>query len=272
MQQDIQKRFPLLTADEEKRLGRIIRQGGPEAKAARQRFVESNLRLVLKIALGFHHDSMSYEDLVQEGNIGLMKAVEKFDPEVGTRFSTYASWWIRQAIARAIHTHGEPIRIPSGCSQERDQVRQIQRYLHNRLQRSPTIAEIAAYLNMSEKKVSNLLSLPRAEYTLDEPTPELEDSLRIENIVDRDTPSLEDTAITKELANRCPDILKVLPVRSQRMLQMRFDVPGASLESIGQTVGLTRERVRQVLNRDLRRIRRHAFESGLLPKNGTKVL
>ena len=247
---------PLLTADEEKDLARrIIKYNDPEA---RERMVRSNLRLVVNLAKHYVNRGLSLPDLIEEGNIGLLKAVEGFDPENGTRFSTYASWWIKQAIKRALINSVQPIHIPAYMVEMMAKMKHAMRELEDQLGRLPSIDELSHHLNMSPKKLRIIRKAIRAVNT---PTQSgsADGELTINDLVpDMNTPTPDEAVMDSDNIRHLLDLLTDIDEREATILRLRYGLAGEdpmTLKQIGQRIGLTRERVRQIEHEALRKLR-----------------
>ena len=247
---------PLLTADEEKDLARrIIKYNDPEA---RERMVRSNLRLVVNLAKHYVNRGLSLPDLIEEGNIGLLKAVEGFDPENGTRFSTYASWWIKQAIKRALINSVQPIHIPAYMVEMMAKMKHAMRDLEDQLGRLPSIDELSHHMNMSPKKLRIIRKAIRAVNT---PTQSgsADGELTINDLVpDTNTPTPDEAVMDSDNIRHLLDLLSDIDEREAIILRLRYGLAGEdpmTLKQIGQRIGLTRERVRQIDHEALRKLR-----------------
>lgn len=271
---DVAKKYRLLTREQEVELARAIRKGqGAKAErervgkdgmskarwrelglqvhlgeTARESFMLANLRLVLSIASRFKSARVPLPDLVQEGNIGLMRALEKYDPERGFKFSTYASWWIRQAMMRASQV-GDEIRIPVHRVEVKNQDVRAQRLLEVRLGRPPTPGEVAAWIGVSEDTLVKVRAMPHASLSLDEPLNEDADAALLGSVVeDASTEDAETAIILRDMYDKRDSLLEGFTPRERDVLRMRFDhIAPKSLEEIGTEIGVTRERVRQIL-------------------------
>jgi RNA polymerase primary sigma factor len=245
----------LLTAEEEVALARRVQMGEPEAK---QRMVEANLRLVISIAKRYRCRSMSFEDLVQEGIIGLMAAVTRFDPEKGYRFSTYATHWIRQAIGRAIDNQGRMIRLPSHVS---DAVRKLERarlLLSRRLGRQPTTDELAMEAKLPAKKIAALMQSAQEPLSLDALLGEGEETPLGDLLLDLAAPDPEHSTIRARNREALEDILAVLRPRERRVIEKRFGFTDGriySLQEVGDQLQMSREGVRQIEVRALKKLK-----------------
>jgi RNA polymerase nonessential primary-like sigma factor len=246
---------PLLTAEQEVDLARRIHKGD---EAARQRMIESNLRLVVKIARRYASRGVAFLDLIEEGNLGLMHAVEKFDPEKGFRFSTYATWWIQQTIERAIMNQGRTIRLPIHILKELNSYLRAARKLSQQLDHEPSPEEIADMLDKPVQQVQRMLDLNQDVSSIDEPIANSTEKSLTEVIPDKnesDPGNILEDADMEALVNRWLD---GLDEREREVLVCRFGLRGhkkGTLEEVGEVVGLTRERVRQIQIQALKRLR-----------------
>ena len=245
-------KIPLLTAEEEYELA--VRKAAGD-KAAFDRMVEANLRLVVSIARKYAGRGLAFMDLVQEGSVGLMKGVSKFDPSRGFKLSTYATWWIKQAITRALADHGKIIRMPVHMTEIINRLNRQQRELTLKLGYEPTLAQRAEYAGMTEEKLSEILQYARDPSSLDTPVGDEEDALLGDFVPDTQTLSPEEYVEKMQLKEIIAEILKGLSERERRVIIRRFGLMGeepGTLEEIGKEMRVTRERIRQIESKGLR--------------------
>ncbi|HVN54079.1 MAG TPA: RNA polymerase sigma factor [Anaerolineaceae bacterium] len=274
-------RVPLLTAEEEVELAQRIERGRmareelargnvstrrrqelrrliEDGWAAREHLITANSRLVISVAKKYMGRGVPFLDLIQEGNIGLIRATKKFDYRRGHKFSTYATWWIRQAVTRAIADQGRTIRVPVHMGDQINKLLRIQHQLTQRLGREPSVDELANALEVPPKKVENMIQVARRPLSLETPTDDEEDSVLGDFIEDDEAPPPDDTATYNLLREHLDEVLNSLPPREVRILQLRYgllDGQAYTLEEVGRKMGVTRERVRQIEAQALSRLR-----------------
>ncbi|PLW82856.1 RNA polymerase sigma factor RpoS [Kineobactrum sediminis] len=254
---------PLLSADEEKYYSRLARKG---CEASRQRMIESNLRLVVKISRRYINRGLTLLDLIEEGNLGLIRAVEKFDPERGFRFSTYATWWIRQTVERAIMNQTRTIRLPIHVVKELNGCLRAARELTQRLDHEPTAEEIADLLEKPPADVKRLLGLNERVSSIDVPIGPDSDKVVVETLADEREADPSELLQDKNIRESIDFWLDELSDKQREVVSRRFGLRGhesATLENVGREIGLTRERVRQIQVEGLRRLRTIMESNGL---------
>jgi len=273
--------IPLLTADEEIYLAKKIERGREareklargglnekkreklrreieEGWEAREHLITANSRLVISVAKKYMGRGVPFLDLIQEGNIGLMRAAKKFDYKRGYKFSTYATWWIRQAVTRAIADQGRTIRVPVHMGDQISKMLRTQHQLKQEFGRDPTVEELAEALDVTPNKVEHMIQVARRPFSLEMPIGEEEDGMLGDFIEDHDTPAPDETATNNILRKHLEEMLDTLPPREARILQLRYGLSDGkilTLNEVGRKMGVTRERVRQIEAQALRRLR-----------------
>ncbi len=281
---------PLLTRSEEVELAKRIERGrvcrdelahGPvsekkrkeletyieDGMAAREHLIMANSRLVISVAKKYNNRGVPLLDLIQEGHVGLMRAVKKFDYRRGHKFSTYATWWIRQAITRLIADHGRTIRVPVHMGDRINRMLRSRHQLTQELGREPNEVELAAHLDTTPKSVEDMLRVAQRPISLEKPTDYDSDSVMADFIEDEESPAPEELTQQELLEERVQELLETLPPREALVVRLRYGLPTGevhTLKQIGEKLGITRERVRQIENQALRRLRHPSLESELI--------
>ena len=281
---------PLLTRSEEVELAKRIERGrvcrdelahGPvsekkrkeletyieDGMAAREHLIMANSRLVISVAKKYNNRGVPLLDLIQEGHVGLMRAVKKFDYRRGHKFSTYATWWIRQAITRLIADHGRTIRVPVHMGDRISRMLRSRHQLMQELGREPNEVELAAHLETTPKSVEDMLRVAQRPISLEKPTDYDSDSVMADFIEDEESPAPEELTQQELLGERVQELLETLPPREALVVRLRYGLPTGevhTLKQIGEKLGITRERVRQIENQALRRLRHPSLQSELI--------
>ena len=281
---------PLLTRSEEVELAKRIERGrvcrdelahGPvsekkrkkletyieDGMAAREHLIMANSRLVISVAKKYNNRGVPLLDLIQEGHVGLMRAVKKFDYRRGHKFSTYATWWIRQAITRLIADHGRTIRVPVHMGDRINRMLRSRHQLTQELGREPNEVELAAHLDTTPKSVEDMLRVAQRPISLEKPTDYDSDSVMADFIEDEESPAPEELTQQELLEERVQELLETLPPREALVVRLRYGLPSGevhTLKQIGEKLGITRERVRQIENQALRRLRHPSLQSELI--------
>ena len=255
-------KIPLITVQEEIELAEKIANGDEKA---REKMITSNLRLVVKIAQDYSNIGLSLLDLINEGNIGLMKAVERFDPSKGGKLSTYASWWIKQSIKRALANQSKTIRLPVHMVDRVNQIRKSKSYLSEKLGREPTEDELAEEMKIPVSKISHLLTVSKKPASLETPIGEEENNNLGDIIPDEKATSPLDSLQTKSLQGDIDHVISTLDPREADIIRLRFGLEGRdplTLEQVGEKIGITRERVRQLQEQAIRHARKKIHQYG----------
>ena len=247
-----------LSSDQIKEAVKAIEKGEAQAKEAKSEMVKANLRMVIAIAKRYINQGLQFLDLIQEGNIGLMKAVDKFEYQRGYKFGTYATWWVRQAITRAIADQARTIRIPIHMNDIINKLNRTSRTLVQQIGREPTLEEIAERIEMSLDKVQKVFKIAKSPISLETPIGEEGDSRLEDFIEDKEVISPQEAAISSNMAKQIQKVLSTLNEREEKILRMRFGIGEKhdhTLEEVGQYFEVTRERIRQIEEKALRKLK-----------------
>ena len=250
--------MPAQAAQDLRRTLQIVERGEAETDVAKKRLIEANLRLVVSVAKRYTNRGMQFLDLIQEGNIGLMRAVDKFDYKRGYKFSTYATWWVRQAVTRAIADQARTIRIPVHMIETINKLVRLQRVMQQEQGREPTTEELAERMELPPSKIRRVMRIAQEPISLQTPVGEEEESNLGDFLVDSRMVSPSDAVINLNLREQTAEVLKTLSPREEKIVKMRFGLQDGSehtLEEVGQNFAVTRERIRQIEAKALRKLR-----------------
>ena len=250
-------RQPLVTIDEEIELAQAIRKGGPEGERAKERLVTANLRFVVSVAKQYQHQGLTLTDLIDEGNIGLVKAAEKFDETRGFKFISYAVWWIRQSILQAIAEQSRIVRLPLNQIGSVTKINRELNRFEQENERRPSVEEIAERTDLPHEKIDEALSSSAYHVSVDAPFVDGEDNSLLDVLVNNDAPLADRQLLVESLQSEIKDALKILTLRERNIINAFYGIgqPEMTLEEIGSKFGLTRERVRQIKEKAIRRLR-----------------
>ena len=250
-------REPMVSIDEEIELAQKIRKGGREGERAKDKLVKANLRFVVSVAKQYQHQGLSLTDLIDEGNIGLVKAAEKFDETRGFKFISYAVWWIRQSILQAIAEQSHLVRVPLNQVGSVNKINKMLNKFEQEHERRPSIEEISEKVDLPEDKVDDAMKISSRHVSVDAPFAEGEDNSLLDVLANNDTPMADNTLVLESLRSEIDTALQVLNERERNVIEAFFGInqPEMTLEEIGTKYGLTRERVRQIKEKAIRRLR-----------------
>jgi RNA polymerase primary sigma factor len=250
-------RAPLISIDEEIELAQTIRKGGPESQRAKEKLINANLRFVVSVAKQYQHQGLTLTDLIDEGNIGLIKAAEKFDETRGFKFISYAVWWIRQSILQAIAEQSRIVRLPLNQVGSVNKINKVLSKFEQENERRPSVEEISEKLDLPEEKIDEAMSVNSRHVSVDAPFVDGEDNSLLDVLINDDAPMADKTLVMESLKAEINNALKMLNERERNVIEAFYGInqPELTLEEIGSKYNLTRERVRQIKEKAIRRLR-----------------